>query len=35
VNSITGFLPCYNDAKTIGELVRKLDGTLTSLVDDY
>ncbi len=33
--SITAFFPCYNDAKTIGDLVLQADDELRRLTDDY
>jgi glycosyltransferase involved in cell wall biosynthesis len=33
--SISVFFPCYNDAKTIGGLVRRADQVLRALTDDY
>jgi glycosyltransferase involved in cell wall biosynthesis len=33
--SISAFFPCYNDAETIGDLVRKTDDELRRLADDY
>jgi glycosyltransferase involved in cell wall biosynthesis len=33
--SISAFFPCYNDAKTIGDLVTQADRVLGELTDDY
>ena len=33
--SISAFFPCYNDAKTIGDLVLSADRVLSELTDDY
>ena len=33
--SISAFFPCYNDATTIGDLVRQADRVLRELADDY
>jgi len=33
--SISAFFPCYNDARTIGDLVRRADAELRRLTDDY
>jgi glycosyltransferase involved in cell wall biosynthesis len=33
--SISVFFPCYNDAKTIGGLVRRADAVLRTIADDY
>jgi glycosyltransferase involved in cell wall biosynthesis len=33
--SISAFFPCYNDARTIGDLVLQADGALRELTDDY
>ena len=33
--SISAFFPCYNDAKTIGDLVVRADRVLGELTDDY
>jgi glycosyltransferase involved in cell wall biosynthesis len=33
--SISAFFPCYNDAKTIGDLVGQADRVLGKLTDDY
>jgi len=33
--SISAFFPCYNDAKTIGDLVLEADRQLLQLTDDY
>ena len=33
--SISAFFPCYNDAKTIGDLVLQADNELRRLTDDY
>ena len=33
--SISAFFPCYNDAKTIGDLVVETDRQLRELTDDY
>jgi glycosyltransferase involved in cell wall biosynthesis len=33
--SISAFFPCYNDAKTIGDLVIQADRVLGELTDDY
>jgi len=33
--SISAFFPCYNDAKTIGDLVGQADRVLGELTDDY
>jgi glycosyltransferase involved in cell wall biosynthesis len=33
--SISAFFPCYNDAKTIGDLVVEADRQLRELTDDY
>ena len=33
--SISAFFPCYNDAKTIGDLVLRTDRLLAELSDDY
>ena len=33
--SISAFFPCYNDAKTIGDLVSQADGVLRALTDDH
>jgi glycosyltransferase involved in cell wall biosynthesis len=33
--SISAFFPCYNDAKTIGDLVLQADGALRALTDDH
>jgi glycosyltransferase involved in cell wall biosynthesis len=33
--SISVFFPCYNDANTIGGLVRRADEVLRTLTDDY
>jgi len=33
--SLTVFFPCYNDAKSIGDLVSEADRQLRSCVDDY
>jgi glycosyltransferase involved in cell wall biosynthesis len=33
--SISAFFPCYNDAKTIGDLVVQADRQLRGLTDDY
>src|SRR5262245_35774805 len=33
--SISAFFPCYNDAKTIGDLVLSADCVLSGLTDDY
>jgi len=33
--SISAFFPCYNDAKTIGDLVVQADRQLRELTDDY
>ena len=33
--SISAFFPCYNDAQTIGDLVRRADDELRRLTDDY
>ena len=33
--SISAFFPCYNDAKTIGDLVLEADRQLRELTDDY
>ena len=33
--SISAFFPCYNDAKTIGDLVGQADRLLGELTDDY
>jgi glycosyltransferase involved in cell wall biosynthesis len=33
--SISAFFPCYNDAPTIGELVRNADCQLRQVTDDY
>ena len=33
--SISAFFPCYNDAKTIGDLVAQADRQLRELTDDY
>ena len=33
--SISAFFPCYNDAKTIGDLVVQADRVLGELTDDY
>jgi glycosyltransferase involved in cell wall biosynthesis len=33
--SISAFFPCYNDANTIGDLVKQADRVLGELTDDY
>jgi glycosyltransferase involved in cell wall biosynthesis len=33
--SISAFFPCYNDANTIGDLVKEADRVLGELTDDY
>jgi glycosyltransferase involved in cell wall biosynthesis len=33
--SISAFFPCYNDAKTIGDLVTQADRVIGGLTDDY
>jgi glycosyltransferase involved in cell wall biosynthesis len=33
--SISAFFPCYNDARTIGDLVLKAEAILAALTDDY
>lgn len=33
--SISAFFPCYNDAKTIGKLVEKIDGILKKVASRY
>src|SRR5215207_8420853 len=33
--SISVFFPCYNDARTIGDLVLRADAELRRLTDDY
>ena len=33
--SISAFFPCYNDARTIGDLVVRMDDQLRRLTDDY
>jgi glycosyltransferase involved in cell wall biosynthesis len=33
--SISAFFPCYNDARTIGDLVLRVDDELGRLADDY
>lgn len=33
--SISAFFPCYNDAKTIGDLVSQADRVIGGLTDDY
>jgi len=33
--SISAFFPCYNDAKTIGDLVVQADRVLGELTEDY
>ena len=35
VPSISVFFPCYNDSKTIGDLVTEADNQLRQLTDDY
>ena len=33
--SVSAFFPCYNDANTIGPLVRKVEAALRQITDDY
>lgn len=35
VTSVSAFFPCYNDARTIGTMVRGVHDALTRLVDDF
>ncbi len=35
VESISAFFPCYNDAPTIGTMVRTVEAALRKVVDDY
>lgn len=35
VESISAFFPCYNDAPTIGTMVRTVEAALQKVVDDY
>ena len=35
VSSVSAFFPCYNDAESIGKMVRDVDAALATVVDDY
>lgn len=35
LSSVSAFFPCYNDANSIGDLIRKVEGALEQITDDY
>ena len=35
LSSVSAFFPCYNDANTIADLVRRVESSLRTITDDY